>query len=83
MLTDLPPTRRPIPHVLSRFRVGCSAMVHRGDMDTGRGLTTLCGKYALNGRYTLTDDPVTCRMCLRVMDRMERSTGQQERLGPV
>jgi hypothetical protein len=46
--------------------------VHRGDMDTGVGITTVCGKYALVGRYIATDEPITCRICLRVLGREHR-----------
>jgi len=41
-------------------------------MDTGQGITTVCGKYALAGRYASTDESVTCRVCLRILNREHR-----------
>jgi hypothetical protein len=46
--------------------------VHQGEMDTGQGITTVCGKYALAGRYASTDEPITCRVCLRILGREHR-----------
>jgi len=55
-----------------RLRMIGSRCVHRGEMDTGQGITTVCGKYALAGRYASTDESVTCRVCLRILNREHR-----------
>jgi hypothetical protein len=65
----LPLTPEAIPHVSLRLRMGAGTAVHRGDLDTGRGITTMCGRYALTGRYEPTDEAVTCRICLRSLVR--------------
>ncbi len=55
-----------------RLRTVNGRVVHRGDIDTGLGITTVCGNYALAGRYIDTDDTVTCRICLRILARQHR-----------
>ena len=67
-LMDLPPTD-PIPRAAFRLRIVGYRLVHHGDLDTGVGITTLCGKYTLTGNYAKTVDPVTCQVCLRAQAR--------------
>jgi hypothetical protein len=69
-LRRLPPLE-PIRLVTSRLRLSPRGVVHRGDLDTGQGITTACGGYALHGRYDLTEDPVTCRRCSGWLARRE------------
>jgi hypothetical protein len=56
----------PIPRAAFRLRILGYNFVHRGDLDAGIGVTTLCGKFVRSGSYEKTDDPVTCRACLRI-----------------
>jgi hypothetical protein len=63
-LRRLPPLE-PVRHVTLRLRMVPRGVVHRGDLDTGQGIATVCGKYALRGRYEVAEDPVGCQMCLR------------------
>ncbi len=69
----LPPRPDPIPHVTLRLRTANGIMVHQGDLDTGEGIITVCGKYALADHYRPTDEPVTCRICRRAVARQEAS----------
>jgi hypothetical protein len=63
-LTDLPPLD-PIPRVSFRLRILGYGAVHQGDLDTGDGIATLCGKYLRTGNYEKTEDPLSCRLCVR------------------
>jgi hypothetical protein len=69
-LRRLPPLE-PIRQVTLRLRMVPGGVVHRGDLDTGQGIATVCGKYALHGRYEVTEDAVGCQMCLRSLARQE------------
>ena len=59
----------PVPYVTLHLRMIGGSTVHRGDLDTGEGIITVCGKYPLRGRYEETADEVTCRMCLRTLEQ--------------
>lgn len=78
---DLPPTD-PIPRAAFHLRIVGYRPVHHGDLDTGIGITTLCGKYMLTGNYAKTDDPVTCQVCLRAQAR-QGSNSPQEAQSPA
>ncbi len=41
----LPPEPEPIPRTALRLRFATGVMIHQGDLDTGRGIITLCGRY--------------------------------------
>ncbi len=69
----LPPRPDPIPHVTLRLRTANGVSVHQGDLDTGHGIITVCGKYALTGHYLPTDERVTCLVCQRSLERQEAS----------
>lgn len=64
-LTFPPPPLDPIRYATFRLRIANHQLVHRGDMDVGPGVTTVCGRYVLAGRFQQTGDPITCRSCLR------------------
>ena len=55
----------PVPYVWFRLRMNPQGSVHQSELDTGSGIITVCGGYTLTGRYQQTDEPVTCRRCLR------------------
>jgi hypothetical protein len=69
-LRRLPPLV-PIRQVTLRLRMVAGGVVHRGDLDTGQGIATVCGKYGLHGHYEVTEDAVGCQMCLRSLARQE------------
>jgi hypothetical protein len=74
-LRRLPPLE-PIRQVTVRLRMVPGGVVHRGDLDTGQGIATVCGKYALHGQYEVTEDPVGCQMCLRSLARQESQAAE-------
>lgn len=63
------PSIDPIPRVAFRLRILGYSAVHRGDIDTGAGITTLCGKYVLTGNYERTEDRLSCQPCVRANER--------------
>jgi hypothetical protein len=73
----LPPVPAPIPRAKLRLRTATGVAVHQGDLDTGQGVITVCGRYALTGHYLPTDDPVTCRICLRTLDRQGKGASRK------
>ncbi len=63
--TGKPFKPEPVPYVSFRLRMSLKGAVHQSELDTGSGIITVCGGYALSGKYERSSEPVTCRRCLR------------------